>query len=70
MNKNEMTIAEIHESLKIMGFAIDLNVLAQMTPLELKRFHKKAYKAYKLMTSLENQIDKLESRARDSLNES
>lgn len=70
MNKNEMTIADIHESLKIMGFGINLNVLAQMTPLELKRFHKKAYKAYKLVTSLERQMAELESRASDSLNES
>ena len=70
MNKNEMTIAEIHESLKTMDFYISLNVLAQMTPSELKRFHKKAYKACKLVTSLERQITELENRMNDSLNES
>lgn len=70
MSKNEMTIAEIHGSLKTMDFYINLNVLAQMTPSELKRFHKKAEKACKLVTSLEKQIAELESRASDSLNES
>lgn len=70
MNKNEMTIAEIHESLKIMGFGININVLAQMTPSELKRFHKKAYKTYKLVTSLERQMTELENKMNDSLNES
>lgn len=65
-----MTIAEIHGSLKTMDFYINLNVLAQMTPSELKRFHKKAEKACKLVTSLEKQIAELESRASDSLNES
>lgn len=70
MNKNEMTIADIHESLKIMGFGININVLAQMTPSELKRFHKKAYKTYKLVTSLERQMTELENKMNDSLNES
>ena len=70
MNKNEMTIAEIHESLETMGFGININVLAQMTPSELKRFHKKAEKACKLVTSLENQINELESKMNDFLNES
>lgn len=70
MNNKEMTIAEIHESLKIMGFGININVLAQMTPSELRRFHKKAYKSYKLVTSLERQIAELENRMNDSLNES
>ena len=64
-----MTIAEIHESLKTMGFGININVLAQMTPSELKRFHKKAEKACKLVTSLENQINELESKMNDFLNE-
>lgn len=70
MNKNEMTIAEIHESLKTMGFGININVLAQMTPSELKRFHKKAEKACKLVTNLEKQITELENKINDSLNES
>lgn len=70
MNKNEMTIAEIHESLKTMGFGININVLAQMTPSELKRFYKKACKACKLVTNLERQIAELENRMNDSLNES
>lgn len=70
MNTNEMTFAEIHESLETMGFGTNLNVLAQMTPSELKRFHKRAYKAYKLVTSLERQMTELENRMNDSLNES
>ena len=65
-----MTIAEIHESLETMGFGININVLAQMTPSELKRFHKKAEKTCKLVTSLENQINELESKMNDFLNES
>ena len=65
-----MTIAEIHESLKIMDFYISLNVLAQMTPSELKKFHKRAYKAYKLMISIERRINELEDKMNDSLNES
>lgn len=70
MNKNEMTIAEIHESLKTMDFYISLNILAQMTPSELKKFHKRAYKACKLMTSIERRINELEDKMNDSLNES
>lgn len=70
MNKNEMTIAEIHESLKTMGFGINLNILAQMTPSELKKFHKKAEKACRLVTNLEKQMTEFENRMNSSLNES
>ena len=69
MNKNEFTIAEIHEELKVMGFGMSLEVLAQMTPSELRKFLRKARKAYRLTVDLENKIDELESLFKDSLAE-
>jgi precorrin-6B methylase 1 len=51
--KNEMTIAEIHEELKMMGFGMELEVLAQMTASELRRFRKNARKADALVRELE-----------------
>lgn len=53
MKKNEMTIAEIHEELKMIGFGMELEVLAQMTTSELRRFRKKAHKAEALIRELE-----------------
>ena len=57
--KNEMTIAEIHENLKIMGFNISLENLAKMKPTELKKFHKKARKAFELFYSVERTLAQL-----------
>ena len=57
--KNEMTIAEIHENLKIMDFDVNLENLAKMTPSQLKKFHKKARKAFELFYSVERQIAQL-----------
>ena len=59
MNKNEMTIAEIHEELEEMGYGMKLEALAQMTPSELRNFFKKARKAYKLVSELTNKINEL-----------
>lgn len=57
--KEEMTIAEIHESLKIMGFCTSLENLAKMKPTELKKFHKKARKAFELYYSVEKTLYQL-----------
>ncbi len=51
--KKEMTIAEICENLKFMGFDTTLEDLAKMKPTELKKFHKKARKAFELYYSTE-----------------
>lgn len=59
MNKNEITIKEIHENLKIMGFGISLENLVKMRPTELKKFHKKARKAFELYYSVERTITQL-----------
>lgn len=57
--KEEMTIAEIHESLGIMGFGTSLENLAKMKPTELKKFYKKACKAFDLYYSVEKTIYQL-----------
>ena len=54
--KEEMTIAEIHESLKLMGFGTSLENLAKMKPTELKKFYKKAHKAFELYCSVERTL--------------
>jgi hypothetical protein len=59
MNKNEMTIAEIHKALEIMGFGMPLENLAKMKPTELKKFYKKACKAYDLCCSVERTLARL-----------
>ena len=59
MTKNEMTIKEIHESLKFMGFDTSLENLAKMKPTELKKFHKKACKAFELYYSVERTLCQL-----------
>ena len=57
--KEEMTIAEIHESLGIMGFGTRLENLAKMKPTELKKFYKKACKAFELYYSVEKTLYQL-----------
>jgi hypothetical protein len=57
--KEEMTIAEIHENLKVMGFGTSLENLAKMKPTELKKFHKKARKAFELYYSVERTLYQL-----------
>lgn len=57
--KEEKTIAEIHESLKIMGFGTSLENLAKMKPTELKKFYKKACKAFELSCSIERTLYQL-----------
>lgn len=66
MKKNEMTIAEIYEELGTMGYGVKLEVLAQMTPSELRKFLKKVRKAYNLVNELDNRINELESLLTDS----
>ena len=57
--KEEMTIAEIHENLRIMGFGMKLENLAKMKPTELKKFYKKARKAFDLYYSVEKTVYQL-----------
>jgi hypothetical protein len=57
--KEEMTIAEIHEALRIMGFGTSLENLAKMKPTELKKFYKKACKAFDLYYSVERTLARL-----------
>lgn len=69
MKKNEMTIAEIHEELEEMGYGMKLEVLAQMTPSDLRKFLKKVRKAYNLVNELNNKVDELENLLADSFAE-
>ena len=69
MKKNEMTIAKIHKELAVMGYRVQLEVLAQTTPSELRKFYKKVCKAYNLVNELDNMVDELESLYADSLAE-
>ena len=62
MKKNEMTIAEVHEELKMLGFGMKLGVLAQMTPRELKKFRKDVIKASDLINDLELRVTEYEGR--------
>lgn len=62
MNKNEMTIAEIHEELKMMGYGMKLEVLAQMTPSELRKFRKRVRKAFDLVNDLDLMVTECEGR--------
>ena len=62
MTKNEMTIAEIHEELKMMGYGMKLEVLAQMTPTELRKFRKRVRKAFDLMNDLDLMVTECEGR--------
>ena len=69
MKKNEITIAKIHKELELMYYGVKLEVLAQMTPSELRKFYKKVCKAYALVMELNNRVDELESMLDDSLTE-
>ena len=60
--KNSMTIAEIHEELQKLGFGVKLEILAQMTPSELRKFLRKARKAYELTNSLEYILEGLQAK--------
>lgn len=56
---NEMTIKEIYDNLNLMGFEVTLENLAKMKPTELKKFHKKARKAFELYYSVEKTLYQL-----------
>ena len=63
--KNEMTIAEIHEELRQLGYGIKLEVLAQMTTRELKKFRKDVIKASALVNDLDLRVTEYEGRLKD-----
>ena len=69
MKKNEMTIAKIHNELAVMGYRVQLEVLAQMTTSELHKFYKKVCKTYNLVNELDNTVNKLKNLYADSLAE-
>ncbi len=60
--KNEMTIAEIHEELRQLGYGIKLEVLAQMTTRELKKFRRDVIKASALVNDLDLRVTEYEGR--------
>ena len=60
--KNEMTIAEIHEELKQLGYGIKLEVLTQMTPRELKKFRKDVIKTSEMVNDLDLRVTEYEGR--------
>ena len=64
--KEEMTIAEIHENLKVIGFGTSLEILAKMKPTELKKFYKKACKAFNLYYSVESILARLSAEEEES----
>ncbi len=55
----EISILAIHENLNVMGFNISLENLAKMKPTELKKFHKKARKAFDTYWSAQRVVNKL-----------
>ena len=57
-----MTIAEIHEELRQLGYGIKLEVLAQMTTRELKKFRKDVIKASALVNDLDLRVTECEGR--------
>ena len=59
MLKNELAIIEIHDNLNLMGFEVSLENLAKMKPTELKRFHKKAKKAFESFYSVQRVVSRL-----------
>ena len=59
MTNNEMTIKEIHDNLNFMGFEVSLENLAKMKPTELKKFHKKARKAFESFYSVQRVVSRL-----------
>ena len=62
MKKNKMTVAEIHEELEMMGYSVKLEVLAQMTPSELRKFRKKVHNAFDLVNDLDLMVTECEDR--------
>ena len=66
MTKNEITIKEIHDSLNLMGFEVSLENLAKMKPTELKRFYKKARKAFESFYSVQRVVSRLNIDAENS----
>lgn len=60
--RNTMTIAEIHQELVDMGYHIKLEVLAQMTTKELKKFRKDAIKSNDLFLDLNLRVTECEGR--------
>jgi hypothetical protein len=54
-----MTIKEIYDNLNLMGFEVTLENLAKMKPTELKRFHKKARKAFESFYSVQRVVSRL-----------
>lgn len=62
MIKETLTIAEIHEDLNDMHFPVTLELLAQMTPSELRKLHKLATKAYKLTLRVDQKLDEIDER--------
>lgn len=61
-----MTIKEIHDNLNFMGFEVSLEDLAKMKPTELKKFHKKARKAFELYYSVEKTLYQLRAEEEES----
>ena len=59
MTNNELTIKEIHDNLNLMGFEVSLENLAKMKPTELKKFHKKARKAFESFYSVQRVVSRL-----------
>lgn len=53
------SILAIHENLNLMGFDITLENLAKMKPTELKKFYKRAIKAFNAYWSVQSVIEKL-----------
>ena len=62
LKRNEMTIAEIHEELRQLGYGIKLEVLAQMSTRELKKFRKDVIKASALVNDLDLRVTEYEGR--------
>ena len=60
-----MTIAEIHEELRQLGYGIKLEVLAQMTPRELKKFRRDVIKASGLINNLDLRVTEYEGRLKE-----
>ena len=58
-NTEEKSILAIHENLNAMGFNISLENLAKMKPTELKKFHKKAVKAFENFYSVQRTLARL-----------
>lgn len=62
LKTRKMTIADIHQELLDMGYHIKLEVLAQMTTKELKKFRKDAIKSNELFLDLNLRVTECEGR--------